>query len=63
MEEEKKDEGLDALIKTKKPVQSVGVKWYPTADLKGDYLVLERRFSYFIDFFGFANTSLITCHY
>jgi len=36
MEEEKKDEGLDALIKTKKPVQSAGVKWYPTTDLKGD---------------------------
>ncbi len=36
MEEEKKDEELDALIQTKKPVQSVGVKWYPTADLKGD---------------------------
>jgi hypothetical protein len=33
MEEEKKDEGLDALIKTKKPVR---VKRYPTADLKGD---------------------------
>jgi hypothetical protein len=36
IEEEKKDEGLDALIKTKEPVQSVGAKWYPTADLKGD---------------------------
>jgi hypothetical protein len=33
MEEEKKDEGLDALIKTKKAVQSVGVKWYRTVDL------------------------------
>jgi hypothetical protein len=36
MEEEKKDERLDALIKTKKPVQSGGAKWYPTVDLKGD---------------------------